>query len=295
MTEVPRDRNLGPLLLWLVLLLAGCGSLSHHDPTPSLPPLPSKKEIRAGQYVFITDVDLKQDDPLLKDLERLQEQVCKELQIPPGSNLVHVYLFSNRQKYQEYMEAAFKSLPSRRAFFMARADDRGGQELLVYTYWGDRIREDLRHELTHALLHSVLRNVPLWLDEGLAEFFETPPEWHGLNYRHLAGFRSQPGIPWTPNLARLERLALVKDMGPADYRESWAWVHFMLRGNQPQARTVLLNYLQQLRGGKQPLPFELQLAAAVVAPETALRQHLAAVETATRQFPAVTASGPGFP
>ena len=41
---------------------------------------------------------------------------------------------------------------------------------------GDHLRTDLRHELTHALLHGVLKDVPLWLDEGLAGFFELPPD-----------------------------------------------------------------------------------------------------------------------
>ena len=33
---------------------------------------------------------------------------------------------------------------------------------------------DLRHETTHAVLHGLLPMVPLWLDEGLAEYFEAP-------------------------------------------------------------------------------------------------------------------------
>ena len=52
---------------------------------------------------------------------------------------------------------------------------------MVYTYWGNRIQQDLRHELTHAILHSVLKDVPLWLDEGLAEYFEVPHGWKGVN------------------------------------------------------------------------------------------------------------------
>jgi hypothetical protein len=181
------------------------------------------------------------------------------------------------------MHAHFKNLPERRAFFMARTDERRGEELLVYTYWGDRIQEDMRHELTHALLHSVLKHVPMWLDEGLAEYFEVAGNGHGLNYRHLSALRSQPGIPWTPNLSRLERLTLVKEMSPADYRESWAWVHLMLQST-PQARSVLLNYLQQLRQAHDPGPLEPYLTAALANPETALKQHIAQLESNTRSL-----------
>jgi hypothetical protein len=269
----------------LACLLAGCASFqSQANSTAALPPLPNKKQLRVGHYVFITDFELKKEHPLLKELEGLPEQICKELQLPQSPTLVFVYLFADRPAYDQYMTAHFKNLPSRRAFFMARLDEKRGDELMVYTYWGDRISEDLRHELTHAQLHSVLKTVPMWLDEGLAEYFEVPPKWNGLNYQHLSALRSQPGIPWTPCLARLEKLTVVKDMSPADYREAWAWVHFMLRGS-PQAKTVLLEYLQQLRTTNQPLPLEPLLAGTFPSPEGTLQVHVQRLETITRQFP----------
>src|SRR5947199_2066094 len=150
------------------------------------------------------------------------------------------------------MVAKYPYLPKRRAFFVAEPRPIGGEELMVYTFWGngERIEQDLRHELTHALLHSVLKDVPLWLDEGIAEFFETPPGNDGLNPEHLRLLRSENA---RPNLARLENLTEVKDMKPAEYREAWAWVHLMLRG-RPEARNVMLQYLRELRTNPQPGP-----------------------------------------
>jgi hypothetical protein len=266
------------------MLLGGCASLQQPAATP-LPPLPSKKQMKVAHYLFVADVDLPRDQPLLKELEGLQEQVCKELQLPLSNTIIYVYLFADRPQYEQYMQAHFKNLPSRRAFFVARSDERRGDELMVYTYWGDRIGEDLRHELTHAHLHSVLKHVPMWLDEGLAEYFEVPPSWNGLNYRHLSAMRSQPGVPWNPNLNRLERLTQVREMTPTDYREAWAWVHFMLRGN-PQAKTILLGYLQQLRSTKDPGPLEPLLTSAFPSPEAAVKTHVTRLEAITRSFPA---------
>ena len=72
-----------------------------------------------------------------------------------------------------FMVSKYPKLPSRRAFFVAQTRGVGrSEDLLIYTYWGERVQQDLRHELTHALLHSVLKDVPLWLDEGLAEYYE---------------------------------------------------------------------------------------------------------------------------
>ena len=144
-------------------------------------------------------------------------------------------------------------------------------ELLVFTFRSDRINLDLRHELTHALLHSVLKDVPLWLDEGLAEYYELPPGWNGLNRTHVRVLRER-GI--RPDLAKLEQLSEVKDMDADRYREAWAWVYLMLRGS-PRAKDVLLAYLQQLRTKPNAGPLQPRLADAVPSLDDALDRLLA--------------------
>src|SRR5947208_2017579 len=149
---------------------------------------------------------------------------------------------------------------------MSTSDD-----LLVYTFWGDHIRQDLRHELTHALLHSVLKDVPLWLDEGLAEFFELPPETKGINRQHVL-LLQRDGLK--PDLPRLEQFTQVEQMNPAEYREAWAWVHYILRGN-PDARKALLGYVQQLRKSATPGPLLPQIKPPTPDLNEALLDHLA--------------------
>jgi hypothetical protein len=223
--------------------------------------------------------------PLFQELGRLRDQVYKELQLPAANTVVQIYLFEDRDRYENFIRARYPDLPRRRAFFIAQPRGVGGTEdLLVYTYWGERIQQDLRHELTHALLHSVLKDVPLWLDEGLAEYYETPPEWQGVNYNHLALIRRNPDKPFQPDLARLEQLSQVQQMNPAEYREAWAWVHLMLR-DKPEAKTVLVGYLQQLRTNPNPGPLEPRLLA--VYPELAatLQRHVADLEALPRPGP----------
>src|SRR5262245_60111414 len=232
--------------------LAGCESLvrmGRDDQPPvatvSPPPLPGKAGAqRVSQFVFYSDTPLKQNAPLFAELSRLRDQVFHDLQLPPSNTVIQVYLFDDQDKYERYMRYRYPELPKRRAFFVAHPGMPGGpRELLVFTYWGDHLRQDLRHELTHALLNSVLREVPLWLDEGFAEFFEQPPERNGLNPMHLDALRREPrGV----DLAALERGDQVQQMGRPQYQEAWAWTHLMLRGT-PQARAALLGYLQQLR------------------------------------------------
>jgi len=235
---------------------------------------PSKYSYRIAPYVFLADFDIPRNAPVFRELTGLRDQVTRELRLPAINNIVQVYLFEDRAHYESFMETKYPKLPKRRAFFVAQTRRLGGAEdLLVYTYWGERIQQDLRHELTHALLHSVLKDVPLWLDEGLAEFFEVPNAYNGLNPQHLEQLRR--GEP-RPNLARLEQLSEVEQMTPADYRESWAWVHLMLRST-PKARDVLVGYIQELRSNPTPGPLRPRLAAAFLSLDEELQRHLARV------------------
>jgi hypothetical protein len=264
-------------------LLAGChtfkiptlgGDKSDKLDKDEVPTRPARYSFRVSQYVFYSDFEVKRDLPIFRELAELREQVYKELQLPaPGGDaLIHVYLFGDKGHYERFIETKYPGLPDRRAFFMEEQPHGLGRgELLVFTFWSDRLRLDLRHELTHALLHAVLKEVPLWLDEGLAEYFELPPSWNGLNRTHVQVMRDK-GI--RPDLARLEQLSEVKEMDSDRYREAWAWVYLMLRGS-PEAKDVLLAYLQQLRSKPNPGPLQPRLAAAVPALDDALDRLLA--------------------
>src|SRR5262245_46267578 len=273
---------IGGLVPCALILLAGCGSLTgSRDPEPPAatiapPALPGKAgAVRASQFVFFSDVPLKSSAPLLVELGQLRDQLFRELQLPPSNTIVQVYLFDDQEKYERYMRFRYPELPKRRAFFVAHPGTPGGpRELIVFTFWGDHLRQDLRHELTHALLHSVLNDVPLWLDEGLAEYYELPPERDGVNSLHVDALRRGETLP---DLAALERLDQVQQMGRAQYQESWAWVHLMLRST-PLGRAVLLGYLHQLRDPTPAGPLLPRLREVYPAPQVALARHLAALD-----------------
>jgi hypothetical protein len=282
-------------LFWAVLassLLAptlGCHSLkmnspasgaaeSHAEDSAAAPPAaPSKHWFRVAPYVFLSDFEVPHDQPLFQELAGMRDQICKELQLPPGNAPVQVYLFEDRKTYTRFMQARYPSLPERRAFFIAQPRAIGGEDLEVYTFWGDRIQQDLRHELTHALLHSVIRDVPLWLDEGLAEYYELPPDSQGVNPAHLESLRHAGSFPYKPDLNRLEGLTEVTQMSPAEYREAWAWVHLMLH-DKPEAKAVLIAYLHQLHQNAAPGPLAPKLAAVFPSLDEAFDRHLAGLE-----------------
>ena len=227
--------------------------------------------LRVSKFAFYADIPLDADDPVFRELEELPDQIQRELRLPASSTIVQVYLFKDQEKYEAFMRDRFPWLPSRRAYFITDQKRPGtADDLQVYTWLGEHLRTDLRHELTHALLHSVLKGVPLWLDEGLAGFFEQPPANDGINPEHLDKFRRSPQ---PADLGRLERILKVEQMEKPEYREAWAWVHFMLRADS-RSREVLLQYLQELRENPTPGPLLPRLKTAIGEPTLMLGEYL---------------------
>jgi len=280
-------RSLG-LAALAVLLSVGCNILRFNTVPPpkqekdvvAAAPQTAKTSFRVGQqFLFYAYFDINRNLPLFKELDSLREQVNKDLQLPPSNTFIQVHLFQTREKYEDFMKVKYPDLPKRRAFFIAQPHMGGTEDLLVYTYYGnaERIQQDLRHELTHALLHSVLKDVPIWLDEGLAEYFELSSGWKGINYQHIVQIRAEQGKTFKPDLERLEQLSEVQQMTPVEYREAWAWAHLMLHG-RPEAKRILVGYLRELRTNPRPGPLRPRLAAVYPALEMALLRHLAQLE-----------------
>ena len=117
--------------------------------------LPQRHSVAADQLVVMSDLKLGGHHPLVEELKVLRDQVHETLQLPEDEKgeKVTVYLFSNEMEYRKYIQETYPGLPFRRAYFIGTPD-----KLAVYTFWGDKIREDLRHEYTHGLLHASLAN-----------------------------------------------------------------------------------------------------------------------------------------
>ncbi len=241
--------------------------------------LPTRHSVTADQLVVMSDLRLGGHHPLVEELKLLRDQVHETLQLPPDEDAeqVTVYLFSDEMAYRKYIGETYPGLPFRRAYFIGTPE-----KLAVYTFWGERIREDLRHEYTHGLLHASLRTVPLWLDEGLAEYFEVPgPEPGSVNNEYAVRLARAVQSGWRPDIRRLEQLEKVEQMHRADYRESWAWVHFMLQNN-PDGKAVLLDYLQELHQTDEPSKLSDALVAVLPEADARFLNYVASLNTYRR-------------
>ncbi len=184
--------------------------------------------------------------PLLTELAQLQIDLVHSLGIPPAKEDIQVYLFHNRETYDRYLKQLFPNVPFRRAVYI-----KDGGPGRVFAFYSPQFEIDLRHECTHALLHASLKNVPLWLDEGLAGYFELPANQRTFGNPHLGEVRWNAWLGMVPSIESLEKCTDISKMGKAEYRDCWAWVCFMLNG-PAEAHEELVNYLQDLQTQNQP-------------------------------------------
>jgi hypothetical protein len=231
MAELAQYRSTLALLLVSILTVA---PLAHAAGWPD--------ERAAGPFVCHADFSLTRQEPLLDELAQLQREMQAILGLGESREIVHLFLFEQKQTYQAYLKQHFPRVPARRALYI-----KGRGPGMVFAHQGLDFEEDVRHESTHAVLHATLSHVPLWLDEGLAEYFEVPRDKRPSENPHLATIAAMISVGQLPRLEALESLSDLDQMGRDEYRDAWAWVHFMLHG-PPEAREELVRYLQDLQG-----------------------------------------------
>jgi hypothetical protein len=255
--------RLVPRLL-IVLALGGCaGTLA------SRLTLPNRDTLVRDQLVIHSDFPVAADHRLFEELTSQRTDLCHRLSLPRSTESIHVYLFESAERFDGFIRLHYPNFPDRRAFFVETDN-----ELSIYVRWGDRMADDLRHEVTHAYLHAVVQNMPQWLDEGIAKYYEVSRGQRGVNRplldRTIARIEREH---WQPDLWRLENFSPDYNMTQDDYAEAWAWTHFLME-SRPETLDALRAYLAELRRDGVSTPLSARLPAAVGQPEAAMIEYI---------------------
>ncbi len=252
------------LISGAAFLLPGC-RLARRTPAE----LPGIEHFEREQLRVFSDFRLPRRHRLLDEMTARRRDIADRLLLPMSDEPINVYVFDNEERFNSYMRKHHPDFPARRAFFVKSDTD-----LNVFAHWGAQVGDDLRHEVTHGYLHSVVTSLPLWMDEGLAEFFELPRGSERLHRAHVAWLAEQSRQgKWTPDLKRLEALHEPRDMTQTDYAESWLWVHYLLE-TTPERRRLLQDQLARLRMAGTAEPLSSYLVAIDADPVQGASQHL---------------------
>lgn len=147
---------------------------------------------------------------------------------------------------------------------------------------GDNPYQAMYHEYYHSLTVPYLPGLPLWVAEGLADFYgnsEISDKTAGLGRADpglITLLRSLPLIP-------LETLFQVNPRSPyyneqsktsIFYAESWALVHYLMLGEKGIHRRALFDYLNALGQGSSPQEAAAKAFGNLTNLEASLEQYL---------------------
>jgi len=206
-----------------------------------------------AHFTLFSDASEKMTRDFGADLERFREVLRA---FHPGfefdsSRPTYVFIFKNSAAIKPYRlweagkpkELKGYCLQSGTVTYLV-VDAEGGAEASRIVY----------HEYTHVFVNQNLWGVPLWFNEGVAEFYSTFRAGDrgaeiGLPRNNLLGFLAT--ATWMP----LPQLFSVDHHSPEYndpklmsifYAESWALVHYLLQGSPGEAAKVS-SFLERLR------------------------------------------------
>ena len=195
-----------------------------------------------GVVVVQANFPLTEIASILEEINQLQDDLYHYIRVPAPKEKIELCLFKNEETYTSFLREFFPRAPCDRRALYVKLDNKPGTLMIQKS---KDFEVDLRHEMTHAIIHASISKVPIWLDEGLAKYFEIPSRDRKENHPYLSQVRWSTKLGTVPSLNRLEKLETIDDMGTKEYRDSWAWTHFLIH-RSPETHQLLAAYLQML-------------------------------------------------
>ena len=221
--------------------------------------LPGPKEewitVRTASFTLFSNAGERKTREIGADLERLRDALS---QLSPGLALnspvpTYIFVFRDAASFQPY-ERLYNGRPlDSGGYFLSRqlanyvainGNQHGDERLVIY------------HEYLHYVMHNNYAALPLWLHEGLAEYYSTFQAGKdeariGLPIpAHLLWLRQNSLIPLATLFKVDERSPEYNESSRRGgfYAESWALVHYLISGS-PERRRQASEYLRLAQAG----------------------------------------------
>jgi tetratricopeptide (TPR) repeat protein len=195
---------------------------------------------RSKHFVFISSADEARTRSVAAELETLASALTQvdSTFSAPSATPTRVILFTRRKESQPYFDMLMNGRNANvSGVFVAQRD--GGSMLINQNYsWRGGDRAAL-HELIHYLMQSGDAHAPLWLEEGIAEYFSNAT----IRSRsisagepmpaHISVLRQRVHIPLPQLFSAVRESDIYSGSGGREtfYAESWAIVDWLVRSS----------------------------------------------------------------
>ncbi|HYM59272.1 MAG TPA: hypothetical protein VEZ11_00115 [Thermoanaerobaculia bacterium] len=227
--------------------------------------LPREKEKWIAMQVDEFDVASNASDwktsEIVGQILQMREAVGKVTQLKVRATLpTRVYIFASEASF-----APYRNLVTQRknaAINGAFLSNRDGNTILIQSDATGGVDRIVFHELTHYFVRNTTTGIPLWFNEGIAEYystFSTSGSGSGAEIRlgrpiveHVLWLRQHPLIPLRELFAMDEKSPAYSEWSRQGvfYAESWALVHYLMLS--PERHGQLAAFLD-LRAAHRPL------------------------------------------
>lgn len=239
----------------LAAIVTLAAALTAAVPAPALQDTWS--EVTTPHFVVMTDADPSVASDIATKLEHLTE-VLDATHSGLRANLgqkTRVFAFRSLAAFKPYRRPKYENL----AGYYLRARN---QEFVAFTIEAPNtsLDETLYHEFTHLWLRNNLREIPVWVNEGLAVYYstfragETTAEIGRAHLGYSAWVRDHR-VLGIDDLFGLERDTTVftrdDDRRSSFYADSWLLLHHLLQSTDAN-RSGFERFLEGLRRGDDP-------------------------------------------
>ena len=221
--------------------------------------LPRERDVwlraESDHFVFFSNASERSTRRIAINLERLRDvlvQLNPDMEIGSGRPL-YIYVFEDNLALVPY-KLLYKGKPANIAGFFLASED--ATYMVMQAEMGMDVEHLLYHEFLHYVLGASYNKLPVWLSEGMAEFYST---FHATDQNaeigraledHIRTLRENNMIP----LSQLFAVTYDSRDYNEDYRQgifyaqSWALVHYLLMGN-PARRPQTYQFFQNVAHG----------------------------------------------
>jgi hypothetical protein len=257
--------NFSHLILGAALAMttiSSCGGAIAKGPPMPVAPTTTWRELTTTRFDLLTNLDEGDARHALQQLTQTYDLV-RDIMFPDAAEAprpLMVVIFRSETEYRGFAPRGADAFVQRQLAF-----DPDPTPIFVFSGELDAPKRTLvAHEISHVLTHLRYRSVPVWINEGLAEYVSTieaigesaylgrtPPNMQAWTNRVFPTFEQLRALTTSEFYAKVNGGELSRGEGEtlsSHYVAAWCGVHMLMNGS-PELRKRFDSYLQHVATG----------------------------------------------
>lgn len=191
--------------------------------------------LRVDEFEFVSNASPSATLSIAENLVRMRAAVGEVTSLKVRSTLpTKVFIFANERGFAPYRDALFERKADNISGIFVGGDN--GNFILLRADSDDSADRIVFHELTHYFVKNTVGSLPLWLSEGIAEYYSTfKTSGNDVHIgrpiaEHVMWLRDERLIPLR-DLFAVDRKSSIYNEGTRQgvfYAQSWALLHYLM-------------------------------------------------------------------